>query len=181
MASEPPPSAPDAPNGGGAPLGLAPFRALLVIAIFVVATITLVSVGTRPAPGNSAFATAPTTTTTIAGPGHVGSTTTTVPRSTVSVVVANATNANGLAAHYSTQLGGQGWSMKTPIDAATTVAASAVYYAAGQQAAAEAIATELGLQASAVQPLTTAVPVAGISGDDVIVVVGADLVTQAGT
>ena len=82
---------------------------------------------------------------------------------------------SGLAAHYSTQLAAQGWAMKTPTDAATTVATSAVYYAAGQQQAAAAIASSLGLKPAAVLPLTTSVPVSGASGNDVVVVVGADL------
>jgi cyanate lyase len=97
----------------------------------------------------------------------------------VTVLVANATNTSGLAAHYTTALAAGGWDMKTPGDAATTVAASAVYYAAGQQEPAAAIAAALGLKPSAVLPLTTAVPVAGASGDDVVVVVGADLVSAA--
>jgi hypothetical protein len=56
-----------------------------------------------------------------------------------------------------------------------------VYYAAGQQASATVIAGTLGLKPTAVQPLTTAVPVTGASGVDVVVVIGADLASQAGT
>ena len=92
------------------------------------------------------------------------------------MVVANATQTNGLAAHYTAVLAAQGWAMQTARDAATTEATSSVYYAAGQQAAAASIATTLGLKPAAVVPLTTAVPVTGVSGDDVVVVVGADLV-----
>ena len=54
-----------------------------------------------------------------------------------------------------------------------------MYYAAGQQAAATSIATTLGLKPTVVVPLTTSVPVAGVSGDDVVVVVGSDLVPAA--
>ena len=70
--------------------------------------------------------------------------------------------------------------MKTPTDAATTVATSAVYYAAGQQAPPQPSPPNSGLKPAAVLPLTTAVPVAGASGNDVVVVVGADLVAAAG-
>jgi hypothetical protein len=108
-------------------------------------------------------------------------TTTTVAHSSVSVVVANATETNGLAAHFTAVLAAQGWAMQTAADAATTEASSAVYYAAGQQASATTIATTLGLKPTAVQPLTTSVPVTGASGVDVVVVIGADLASQAGT
>jgi hypothetical protein len=70
--------------------------------------------------------------------------------------------------------------MQTPVDASTTEATSSVYYAAGQQEAAAAIATTLGIKPTAVMPLTTSVPVAGASGDDVVVVIGSDLVPAAG-
>jgi hypothetical protein len=97
------------------------------------------------------------------------------------VVVANATETNGLAAHYSAVLTAQGWALQAPIDAATTEATSSVYYATGQQAAAASIATTLGLKPAVVLPLTTSAPVTGISGDDVVVVIGSDLVAAATT
>jgi hypothetical protein len=93
--------------------------------------------------------------------------------------VANATETNGLAEHYSVILGAQGWAMKTPVDASTTVATSSVYYAAGQQESAASIATTLGVTPAEVLPLTAAVPVAGATGTDVVVVVGADLAAKA--
>jgi hypothetical protein len=65
------------------------------------------------------------------------------------------------------------------VDAATTEATSSVYYAAGQQEAAAAIAAELGIKPAAVVPLTSAVPVTGVSGIDVVVVIGSDLVPSA--
>jgi len=157
-------------------------RAFVVLVLFVVAAIALVAIGTRPTVSGDA-ATPPTTTTpTTAAGGHKTApttTTTTVPHSSVTVVVANATETNGLAAHYSSVLTAQGWAVQTPVDAATTEAASSVYYAAGQQESAAAIATALGLKPAAVVPLTSAVPVTGVSGDDVVVVVGSDLVPPA--
>jgi hypothetical protein len=124
---------------------------------------------------------ATTTPTTVAG-GHKTApttTTTTVPHSSVTVVVANATETNGLAGLKSTFLTSQGWAVQAPVDAATTEATSSVYYAAGQQEAAAAIATELGIKPAAVVPLTSAVPVTGVSGIDVVVVIGSDLVPSA--
>jgi hypothetical protein len=157
-------------------------RALVVLVIFVVAAIALVSIGTRPSVSGDA-ATPPPVSTTSTTTGHhttaPTTTTTTVPHSSVTVVVANATQTNALAAHYSTLLGAQGWAMQAPVDAATTEATSAVYYAAGQQESAATIATTLGLKPTVVLPLTAAVPVTGVSGLDVVVVVGADLVAPA--
>jgi LytR cell envelope-related transcriptional attenuator len=180
-------------------------RAAGVLALFVAAVAILVAVGTRPsvsAPssaqttvptttpttvpgaGGSTTTTAPaTTTTTHHGKKGSGSTTTatTVPPNTVSVVVANATSTNGLAAHYSTVIGAGGWSMKAPIDAATSEATSAVYYAPGFQPEAAAIAGSIGVKSTQVLPVSSATPVSATSGLDVIVVIGQDLASTTTT
>ncbi len=96
-------------------------------------------------------------------------------------MVANATSVNGLAAHYSTVIGAGGWAMQTPVDASTTEATSAVYYASGQQQAAASIATTIGVAPSQVLPLTTATPVNGVTGTDVVVVIGQDLASTTTT
>ena len=177
-------------------------RAAGVIILFVVAVAILVSVGTRPSVSSTPTTTPTTaaaggaTTTTVAGggaaasttttttatttttkAGHKGkaTTTTTAPPSATTVVVANGTSVNGLAAHYSTVIGAGGWTMKTPIDAATSVPTSAVYYAAGQQQQAASIANTIGVKPAQVLPITTATPVTGATGVDVVVVIGADL------
>ncbi|HEX3333573.1 MAG TPA: LytR C-terminal domain-containing protein [Acidimicrobiales bacterium] len=150
---------------------------------------------TTAAGGTTTTAAGGATTTTVAAAGgasttttarsrHHGAaaTTTTVAHGSVSVVVANATNTSGLAAHYTTVIGNGGWAMKTPVDASTTEATSAVYFAAGQQQAATQIATAIGVKAAQVQPLTTSTPVSGVAGTDVVVVIGQDLAnTAAGT
>jgi LytR cell envelope-related transcriptional attenuator len=182
-------------------------RAAGVIILFVLAVAILVSVGTRPSVSSTpptttpttaaaaagvttttAAAAASTTTTTVAHTtttkaGHSGkaTTTTTAPPSATTVVVANGTSVNGLGAHYSTLIGAGGWTMKTPIDAATSVPTSAVYYAAGQQQQAGSIATTIGVKPAAVLPITTATPVTGATGVDVVVVIGADLATTTTT
>ena len=178
-------------------------RAGLVLVAFVVATAILVAVGTRPSvsgvPSSAAttttVATGGTTTTAAGGAttttghttttahttttGHHGTaastTTSTVPHSTVSVVVANATSTSGLAAHYSSVIGAGGWNMKAAVNASTSEATSAVYYATGQQAAASEIATMIGVKPQQVLPLTNATPVSGVTGVDVVVVIGQDL------
>jgi len=188
-------------HSGGMTGSLKAARAAVVLVIFVVAVAILVAVGTRSSPtkpssaqttsttaapaGGSTTTTAAaaassTTTPTTARHGHGATTTTTaVPHATVSVVVANATTTNGLAAHYSTVIGAGGWKMGTPIDASTSQATSTVYYAAGQQAAAQEIANTIGVKPTQVQPLTTAAPVNGVTGNDVVVVVGQDLASAA--
>ena len=188
-------------HSGGMTGSLKAARAAVVLVVFVVAVAVLVAVGTRSSPtstssaqttSTTAASAAGTTTTTAAGAAtsstttpttsrHHGATTTTttVPHGSVSVVVANATNTNGLAAHFSTVIGAGGWKMGTPIDASTTEATSTVYYAAGQQAAAQAIANTIGVKPAQVQPLTTAAPVAGVTGTDVVVVVGQDLASAS--
>jgi hypothetical protein len=154
----------------------------VVLVLFIVAAVTLVAIGTRPSvSGEAATPPASSTTTTVKTKPPPTTTTTTVPHSSVSVVVANATQTNGLAAHFTAVLAAQGWAMQTATDAATTETTSTVYYATGQQASAATIATTLGLKPTAVQPFTTAVPVTGASGVDVVVVVGSDLASQAGT
>ena len=195
-------------HSGGFSGNLSAVRAGVVLIAFIVGVAILVAVGTRPtvtSPASSAQTTLPpatsttttaaaggaasstttttaahgTTTTARSGHHHGGATTTTVAHGSVSVVVANATNTNGLAQHYTTVIGGSGWSMKTPVDAATTEATSAVYYAAGQQQAATQIASSIGIKAAQVQPLTTSTPVSGVAGTDVVVVIGQDLANAA--
>ncbi|HXB36487.1 MAG TPA: LytR C-terminal domain-containing protein [Acidimicrobiales bacterium] len=194
-------------HSGGMTGSLKAARAAVVLVVFVVAVAVLVAVGTRSTPTTSSSAqttsttaaTAAGSTTTTAAAGHAASSTTTsttsrrgsghgatttsttVPHASVSVVVANATNTNGLAAHFSTVIGAGGWKMGTPIDASTTEATSTVYYAAGQQAAAQSIANTIGVKPTQVQPLTTAAPVNGVTGTDVVVVVGQDLAAASGS
>ena len=180
-------------------------RAAVVLALFVAAVAILVAIGTRPsvsgvpstgpttvpttvpAGGSTTTAavgattTTAATTTTTTHHGKKGATTTTVAPASVSVVVANGTSTNGLAAHYSTVIGAGGWAMKTPIDAATKVPTSAVYYAPGFQPEAAAIATSVGVKSAAVLPVSSATPVSGTSGYDVIVVIGQDLSSTSST
>lgn len=192
-------------HSGGMTGSLKAARAAVVLVVFVVAVAVLVAVGTRSSPSSSSSAqttsttaaggttsttaaaagTASTTTSTTTrhrnGHGTATTTTTTVPPGSVSVVVANATSTNGLAAHYSSVIGAGGWKIGTPIDASTTESTSAVYYASGQQAAANAIATAIGVKPAQVLPLTTATPVNGVTGTDVVVVIGSDLASTAGS
>ncbi len=192
----------------GMSASLSVLRAAVVLAVFVIAVALLVDVGTRPSVSSvpssaptTVPATTPTTagagassttttaghssTTTTAAHGHKGSksttTTTTIAPSSVTVVVANAPSTPGRAAPYTPVIGAGGWKRGTPIDAATTEATSAVYYASGYQEPAASIATTIGVKPTQVLPLTTATPVSGVTGVDVVVVIGADLASTSTT
>ena len=182
------------------PGSLSIVRAGAVIVVFVIAVAVLVAVGTRPSVSSTASTTSTTaaggsttstthaagaggatTTTTKAGhkSGGTSTTTTTVAPSTVSVVVANGTSTNGLAAHFSTVIGAGGWAMQTPIDTSAPQATSAVYYLPGQQQPAAAIATAIGVKPTQVLPVSSSTPVTGVSGTDVVVVIGQDLASSS--
>jgi hypothetical protein len=163
-------------RGGGLPIG----RAALVLVAFVVATVLLLGV-IHPTTTSSSTGSAPavSTTTTTTRPAHPASTTTTFPPSKVPVLVANASGVTGAAATVSNELQPGGWDLLPPVNATAHVTSSHVYYVAGQQQSAEAIATSLHLPASAVLPYTTAAPISSIGTADVLVVVGPDLATPS--
>lgn len=165
---------------------LPPGRTLVVLAGFVLIAVLLLSLvhptspsagtaGSSGSAGSSATpppATGSSTTTTTTAP---TTTTTTTPPSSVTVVVANASNVNGVAAKATQELTPGGWKLLTPTNASTQVTTSAVYYAAGYEAQAKTVAATLHLPATVAAPLTSAVPVSGVSGAQVVVVVGTDL------
>jgi hypothetical protein len=154
-------------------------RAVIIVVLAVAvgyAALQAQSSHSSPSAASSA-----TTSTTL--PRHVATptTTTTLPRSQVKVLVANGTQVNGLAGQFTQQLGAQGWSTLTATNAATAVSTSTVYFAPGDQSAAQTIATYLGLKATAVQPLSTATPVTSTGGAAVVVVLGTDLASTSST
>jgi hypothetical protein len=153
-------------------------RAIIFLVVAVVVGVLLLGVAARPPVGVTASETSTTTTTTV--PTTTTTVASTVPPSSISVLVANGTSSAGLAQHYTTLLQDQGWATKTPTDVTGAhVTSSKVYYTADQKASAESIASQLGLPKSAVQPLTSSVPVSGSTGVDVVVVIGSDLATTS--
>ncbi|MHB8319250.1 MAG: LytR C-terminal domain-containing protein [Acidimicrobiales bacterium] len=153
-------------------------RALLILVVAVVLGVVLLRASTRPLNAPVTSSQPPAHTGKSGGHKAPASTTTTVVRSSVAVLVANGTSAANAAAHYTTQLQTQGWSMKPPTDTTTPVNVTNVYYAAGEQGAASSIAASLGIKPTAVLPLTSSVPVSGTTGVDVVVVIGPDLAGQ---
>ncbi len=108
-----------------------------------------------------------------------GASSTARPSGTVKVLVANASQTNGVAAYYSGKLAAAGWGTLTPTTATTAEASSAIYYATGQQQDALAIAAALGIPSSSVHPLASSiVPVLSATQADVVVVAGNDLAAK---
>ena len=142
---------------------------------FVVVTVLVLGV-IHPTTTGTSVGTSVTTTT---APTHPTTTTTTVPPSHVPVLVANASGITGAATAISAQLQTAGWDVLPPVNASTQVTKSNVYYVAGQQKAADAVATSLKLPASAVVPYTTSAPVSSIGTAEVLVVVGPDLADKS--
>jgi hypothetical protein len=127
-----------------------------------------------PSPGASGPSASSTTTTTTA-PGHHSTTTTTPPRSRVRVQVANGTLTTGLAGSYTQMLITQGWDALPQVNASSRVTKTIIYFNPGFQWAAQQIARQIKVAASAVTALNGQTPVPGASGDDVIVVLGPDV------
>ncbi len=162
-----------------------------MLALFVASTVLLLGV-IHPSTSASGSASAPASSsspTTVAGtgtkssttttkPGHGSSTTTTIPPSRVPVVVANASGVNGAAAAVTAELRPSGWNLLAPTNATAQETTSHVYYLAGFEPEARAIATTLQLPATAVVPYTTAAPISSIGTAQVLVVVGPDVANK---
>jgi LytR cell envelope-related transcriptional attenuator len=105
----------------------------------------------------------------------LSTTTSTVAHSAVKVLVANGTKEPNAGAHFTQQLQQGGWSVSTPENTTAAASATSIYYAPSQQQAAAQVASAIGAPTAAVQPLSAAVPVANVTGVDVVVVIGPDL------
>ena len=160
-------SAPPPGPGSSLPIG----RTAIVLILFVIVTAVLVE-QLHP---TSSSTTATTTHGTTATKGKSTTSTTTPPPASVGVLVANGSNVAGAATKVATELKANGWNTLTAVDTTASVASSTVYYAPGYMASATSIATSLAVPTSAVQPLSTSVPVATVTGADVLVVVGPDI------
>ena len=90
----------------------------------------------------------------------------------VTVLVANGSGKSGVAATNATKLKTAGYTKVDTTNSPTT-AKSAVYYAAGAQADAQAVATALGLDPSVVAAMPSPPPV-DLAGATVLVVIGSD-------
>ncbi len=149
------------------------------LGVFAVSLAALIAAGLAGALISGHLSTTRPTPTTTTTTGPRPTTTTTVPHAGVTVLVANGTLENGAAAHYAQVLQAQGWTTATPINTTSQVSASNVYYVPGKLPAALLVASQVGVAASAVQPLTASVPLGSTLGIDVVVIVGPDLALEA--
>ena len=139
---------------------------LIIVVLFVGGTFLMLRYN---GPASSGPATTLSTTTTL----H-GTSTTIVSKSQVRVQVANGTTTAGLARAYTQQLQTLGWDTLPQLNSAR-VASTVVYYNPKFLWAAVQIANAIKVSRSAIHPLGGLHPVAGASGDDVIVVLGPDV------
>lgn len=170
------------PKGPRGPLSYP--RALAIVVVGIALGAYLLSLGpghgAAAPPTTSTSTTVPpasTTTTTAPGTGSTG----TKPSTAVKVLVANASETNGIAGYYTSQLASAGWGTLTAVTADTLETTSTVYYASGQQANAALVASELHVASSAVQPLGSTVPLSATTGADVVVIAGEDLAAKVPT
>jgi len=101
-------------------------------------------------------------------------TTTTIPPSQIPVLAANGAGVANVAADATAIVKAAGYATLTPTNATTAVQTSGVYFVAGEQAAAVAVANLLHFPATSVHPLDASVPVASPAGADIVVVIGTD-------
>ncbi|MHB1446492.1 MAG: LytR C-terminal domain-containing protein, partial [Acidimicrobiales bacterium] len=92
----------------------------------------------------------------------------------VRVVGANGTSTSGAAGKLASKLRAGGYDTLAPTNTTSPANASAVYYAPGYQGDADAVASASGLTSSAVQPVSSSVPVA-VGSADVVVIIGPDI------
>ena len=126
---------------------------------------------------------APTTdapTTTTLAPVRSATTTTTAVATAhapaqVTVLVANGSPTTGAASNLTKVIGNAGYNTLTAIDATNrSTPTTAVYYAAGYQPDAAALAARVGAPASAVKAMPLPLPVASLQSANVLVVLGTD-------
>lgn len=140
---------------------------LLILILFVGAVFLMLRSNNHPS--TSVFV---STTTVPASDG--GTTSTTLPKNKVPVQVANGTDVSGLARRYTQQLEALNWDALPQVNG-PKVTSTVVYYNPGFLWAAREIASEIKVDATAIQPLNGLSPVPGASGDDVIVILGPDI------
>jgi hypothetical protein len=103
------------------------------------------------------------------------------PPAEVKVLVLNGSGKVGVAASNSEAIGQKGYTMLTPGNAAANSSSTAVYYAEGYQAEAEAVAAALGKTADIVVAKPTTSLGAGSDTANVVVVLGADVSPVSGS
>lgn len=104
----------------------------------------------------------------------------TTPAAQLKIIVANGSNIKGVAKKAKDQLAAAGYSLTTAVDASASVPNSIVYYVAGADADARAVAGQLGLSPDLVALMPTSPPIKQQLGDAKILVVLSTDSPQAG-
>ncbi len=99
----------------------------------------------------------------------------------VTVVVLNGTSVGGAAGKYSTAIGTAGYQMVDPADAATKIPATQVFFTAGYEREAAAVALAAGAPATLTPALLPTPPPGEVGAANVVVVIGADLASLTPT
>ncbi len=104
------------------------------------------------------------------------------PPGEVKVLSANGTKVRGAAGRVRDTLKAAGYNVLSPIETKQPVETSVVFFAAGFDREAQAVAQALKLPPTSVQPLPAAdaLPVSDLRGANVVAVVGAELARQVG-
>lgn len=151
-------------------------RGVLLTALAVAVGVGVLSSINRIHSSNPAAAiTAVTTTTTTAPTASTTTTLATHAPATVRVLVANGTSTKGAAGKLATKLNADGYDTLAPTDTTSAANASAVYYAAGYQGDADAVASAAGLTSSAVQALSSATVPVTVGSAEVVIIIGPDI------
>lgn len=104
----------------------------------------------------------------------------TTPAAQLKIIVANGSNVKGVAKKAKDQLAAAGYSLSTAVDASASVPNSIVYYVAGADADARAVAQAIGLSPDLVALMPTSPPIKQQLGDAKILVVLSSDSPQAG-
>ncbi|CAN5449039.1 hypothetical protein BH10ACT2_BH10ACT2_21050 [soil metagenome] len=153
---------------------------LVLIVVVIFAGLAGVAIAGRPAPVDQ-ITVPPSSTSTTAVPATTSTTTVAnsdstqdLDRASVRVIVANGTDAAGVAADTALKLEAAGFANCEPVDALDVIATTNVYYRSGFKDAALAVAAELELDDLVVRPLSDELVSASDEGGDVIVALGTD-------
>jgi hypothetical protein len=157
-------------------------RGLVLVIVAVVIGVLLLPSATR-APLAASARTSSTATTVPSGGtkghGHTPTTTTTtVPLASIHVLVANATETNGVAGAATQFLASKGFSTLTAVNALVKVTSSEIFTVGGATADTTAVADALDLPAASIEPPANAAPVSSTTGANVVVIVGPDLAAR---
>jgi hypothetical protein len=183
-------STPTGGNGSGTPPGQSPVpsdhphagRGLVLVIVAVVVGVLLLPSATRAPLAASANTSSTSTTLAPGGTGGHGhtptTTTTTVALATIHVLVANATETNGVAGSVTNFLASKGFGTLTAVNALVKVTSSEIFTVGGATADTSVVASALDLPAVSIEPAASAAPVSSTTGANVVVIVGPDLATR---